>query len=339
MVDDFESYNDIEAGQEGSNLIYLTWSDGFDNPAANGSTIGYTEAFQPTMETEIVHGGKQSVPLVYDNSVASLSEVTVNTNDLAIGRDWTKGAPETLVLWFYGDPGNTGGQLYVKINGVKVVYPEDPGAATPPEWATWRQWNIDLASLGINLANVTTLTIGVDGVGATGLFYFDDILLYKSAPPALKVLTWFEAESGTITAPMLVYSGDPTASGGQYIGTEEILGDETGNPPADGIATYNFTVPGGTYKVVLRIVATSGSNTFWVRIPTATTNTSNHASGWVLFGQPQLSDDWQWAEVTSQNDDNQVVEFTLPVGTHTLEVARREDGTLLDAVAVVSLTD
>jgi len=126
VVDDFESYNDIEAGQEGSNLIYLTWVDGFDNPTVNGSTIGYTEAFQPTMEAEIVHGGNQSVPLMYDNSVASLSEVTVNTSDLPIGRDWTKGAPETLVLWFYGDAGNAvTEQMYVKVNNVKVVYDGD----------------------------------------------------------------------------------------------------------------------------------------------------------------------------------------------------------------------
>jgi hypothetical protein len=138
---------------------------------------------------------------------------------------------------------------------------------------------------------------------------------------------------------MMVYVGDPTASDGHYIGTDEDLGDETTNPPVDGIATYDFTVPGGTYKVVLRIVAANGSDTFWVRIPTATTNTSNHSSGWVLFGQPQHSDHWQWTEVTNRNDDSQVVEFTLPVGTHTLEVARREDGALLDAVAVVSLMD
>jgi len=61
---------------------------------------GYVEAFQPTMETDIVHGGRQSVPVSYDNTSASLSEVTVSTNDLAIGSDWTKGSPEQLTFWF-----------------------------------------------------------------------------------------------------------------------------------------------------------------------------------------------------------------------------------------------
>jgi hypothetical protein len=43
VVDDFESYNDIETGAEGSKLVYETWIDAFGT-TTNGSTIGYTEA-------------------------------------------------------------------------------------------------------------------------------------------------------------------------------------------------------------------------------------------------------------------------------------------------------
>ena len=92
VVDDFESYNDIEAGEEGSKLIYLTWVDGIDNPSANGSTMGYSEPFQPTMETSIVFDGAQSVPLFYNNTVAASSEVTTNVTDLQAGQDWTSTA-------------------------------------------------------------------------------------------------------------------------------------------------------------------------------------------------------------------------------------------------------
>ncbi|HUV66196.1 MAG TPA: LamG domain-containing protein, partial [Sedimentisphaerales bacterium] len=187
VVDDFESYNDIEAGQEGSNLIYWTWVDGFDNPTTNGSAIGYTVPFQPTMEAESVHGGDRSVPLTYDNSVASLSEVAVNTSDLAIGPDWTKGAPETLVLWFYGDAGNAvTEQMYVKVNNVKAVYDGDINNIVRRRWT---QWNIDLASLGISLSNVTSLTIGFERTGAsggTGKVLIDDIRLYRVATPIPK---------------------------------------------------------------------------------------------------------------------------------------------------------
>ncbi|HUV62305.1 MAG TPA: LamG domain-containing protein, partial [Sedimentisphaerales bacterium] len=78
VEDDFETYNDIEAGQEGSNLVYGTWIDGFGT-TTNGSTIGYTEAYQPSMEKTLVYDGKQSVPLFYDNTTASVSEVRANT--------------------------------------------------------------------------------------------------------------------------------------------------------------------------------------------------------------------------------------------------------------------
>ncbi|MHC4165874.1 MAG: discoidin domain-containing protein [Planctomycetota bacterium] len=182
VVDDFESYNDIEAGQDGSNLVYLTWTDGFDNPSTNGSTIGYTEAFQPTMETQTVHGGKQSVPLMYNNSVASLSEVTVDPVNLAIGPNWTKGSPQTLGLWFYGDPGNAvTEQLYIELNGVKVSY---PGDAADVAQATWTQWMIDLAAFGIDLSSVSQLSVGFERTGpsgGSGTVLVDDILLYGSS--------------------------------------------------------------------------------------------------------------------------------------------------------------
>jgi len=43
----------------------------------------------------------------------------------------------------------------------------------------WMQWNIDLASLGVDLQNVTTLAIGIDGDDASGTLYFDDFGLTK----------------------------------------------------------------------------------------------------------------------------------------------------------------
>jgi len=180
VVEDFESYNDIATGEEGSNLVYETWIDGYDNPSANGSTMGYSEAFQPTMETAIVHGGKQSAPLIYDNSTASKSEVTASTSKLSIGGDWTIGAPETLVLWFYGDPNNAGTeQLYVKLNNSKLLI-----SGIDLTQAQWQNAEVPLADFGINLANVTHIIIGLERTGATGgegILFMDDIWVYKSA--------------------------------------------------------------------------------------------------------------------------------------------------------------
>jgi len=182
VVDDFESYNDISAGEEGSNLVYDTWTDGYADTSINGSTIGYISG--ASMETNFVHSNDQSVPLAYNNSTAGSSEVTVDPADLAIGRDWTKGGAQTLVLWFYGNPDNaTTEQLYIMIGNKKVIYDGDPDNLTRRRWI---QWNIDLASLGVNLSNVSTLSIGFERTGATGgsgTVFIDDIRLYRVAPP------------------------------------------------------------------------------------------------------------------------------------------------------------
>jgi hypothetical protein len=179
VVDDFESYNDIATGEEGSKLVYETWIDGYDNPSVNGSTIGYVSG--ASMDTDIVHGGDQSVPLIYDNRTASKSEVTVSTSNLPIGSDWTIGAPEILVLWFYGDPNNAAtGQLYVKLNNSKLLI-----SGINLTQAAWQNAEVSLADFGINLANVTQLVIGLERTGATGsegILFMDDIRLYKLVP-------------------------------------------------------------------------------------------------------------------------------------------------------------
>jgi len=178
VVDDFESYNDIATGEEGSNLVYETWVDGYDNPSANGSTMGYV--LGTSIETDIVHGGEQSAPLIYGNRTASLSEVTVSTSELSIGSDWTIGDPDTLVLWFYGDTNNAvTEQLYVKLNNSKLLI-----SGIDMKQAQWQNAEIPLADFGINLANVTQLVIGLERTGATGsegILFMDDIRLYKSA--------------------------------------------------------------------------------------------------------------------------------------------------------------
>jgi len=177
VVDDFESYNDIAAGEEGSNLVYETWIDGFANPSVNGATMGYTVAFQPSLETSIVYDGDQSAPLSYDNTVATYSEVTANVADLQGGQDWSKYGIKDLTLRFYGDPDNAPQQMYVKVNGSKATY---DGDAENVRVAAWQMWYIDLASLGVSLSNVTELAIGFDrlgGVGGQGTVLIDAVRL------------------------------------------------------------------------------------------------------------------------------------------------------------------
>ena len=179
VVDDFESYNDIPDGEQGSNLVYYTWTDGYENPSVNGATMGYVTGL--SLETEKVHGGVQSVPLAYSNSTATYSEVTVNLEDLAIGKDWSIDDFKILSLWFFGGPFNSPTeQMYLTLNGAKVTY---DGDLSNLQQATWQEWKVDLAAFEIELGNVTTLGIGFERTGPMGGFgtvLFDDIRLYIS---------------------------------------------------------------------------------------------------------------------------------------------------------------
>jgi len=47
---------------------------------------------------------------------------------------------------------------------------------------------------------------------------------------------------------------------------------------------------------------------------------------------------WQWYRAES-NDDGAPVNWTLPAGPHTLEIAKREDGVLLDAIVITDDVD
>jgi hypothetical protein len=174
IIDDMESYNDINEGEPGSNKIYLSWVDGFDNPATNGSVVGYITV--PSTEQTIVHSGNQSMPFEYNNAVGK-SEATLT---LTSNRDWTVNGVDTLTIWFRGDTGNAAETLYVALNGNARVDNDNPNAA---QAAAWNEWNIDLQAFGINLSNVNSITLGLSSVtGGTGMMYFDDIRLYPPAP-------------------------------------------------------------------------------------------------------------------------------------------------------------
>ncbi|MCP4261597.1 MAG: hypothetical protein GY774_29455, partial [Planctomycetes bacterium] len=107
VVDDFESYNDLDPADPASNRIFFAWLDGFDNPTINGSIVGHANA--PFAEQAIVHGGLQSMPLFYDNGVG-ISEATLTLTNL---RDWTEEGVGVLSLWFQGDASNAAEPMYV----------------------------------------------------------------------------------------------------------------------------------------------------------------------------------------------------------------------------------
>jgi hypothetical protein len=187
VVDDFENY-DVN-----DNQIWYAWHDGLGYGTlgvepyfagnGTGSAVGDESTPSYTEET-IVHGGNQSMPVFYDNSILRYSEVE---KTLTYPRDWTENGVNKLTIWFRGDSANAAETLYVALNGSAVVTHDNPDAA---QITTWTQWNIDLqafADQGVNLANVNTIALGLGNkknpqAGGSGTMYFDDMRLYP--PPS-----------------------------------------------------------------------------------------------------------------------------------------------------------
>ncbi len=178
-VDDFERYTD-KAGEE----IYMTWIDGFTD-GTNGSTVGHLTAINGTFgETAIVHGGKQSMPMDYNNVNAPYYSETYQ--EFSPTQNWTANELADLRLEFRGLGNNGAGALYLVVedsSGKKaVVTNADPAAVTA---ATWTAWKIPLNSLtGVNLAKVKRLYLGVGdrqnpAAGGAGRIYVDDIRVTK----------------------------------------------------------------------------------------------------------------------------------------------------------------
>ncbi|MFB0553413.1 MAG: LamG-like jellyroll fold domain-containing protein, partial [Phycisphaerae bacterium] len=336
VVDDFEGYGDYPPDE-----IWSTWPDGYENPL-NGSIVGYPNpdwgAGEHYVETTIVHGGKQSMPLFYSNTEGAAYSEAERTFD--VPQDWTEAGVQTLVLFFHGTADNTG-QLYVKVNGSKVVY---EGDAADIERPIWKQWNIDLASLGVDLQNVTTMSIGIDGNGASGTLYFDDIRLYELAPTLALEEIWIEAEAAeAISAPLLIMSDVAGASGGQCIQAASEAALATGNPPTEGIATYTLTVLGGTYVIRARTaIPTANQDAFWFRIQGATVDRTLHSSGWCQWNTVAAGTTWHWDDVHSSQSlpANQTVNWTMPAGTYKLQIAYMDVGfvpPMLDALMIVKV--
>ena len=181
LLEDFESYTDNDADDE---AIWQSWIDGF-GVAGNGAQVGYL--VPPYCEQMIVHGGFQSMPLLYANETGVTNSEGVKT--LTTPRDWTQAGISELSLWIRGVSGNAAEPLYVAISNSAgspaVAAHDDPDAATG---GAWREWRISLSAFadqGINLSNVDKIAIGLGSksgmasAGGSGTMFIDDIRLYR----------------------------------------------------------------------------------------------------------------------------------------------------------------
>ena len=86
-----------------------------------------------------------------------------------------------MSLRFRGASGNAAERMFVALNSTAVAYHADPAAT---QITGWNEWVIDLAAFGVDLTNVSTITIGFGtkdspAAGGSGEVYFDDIRLVR----------------------------------------------------------------------------------------------------------------------------------------------------------------
>jgi internalin A len=199
VADDFELYtNNRDAGQ----AVFQTWIDGlgFSKPEpsnpGNGtsSIVGHDIWTQGTphktiVETGIVHSGRQSMPLYYNNADKPYYSQTSRT--WPAPQDWTLNGMDTFELYFIGAPDNGSGQLYLSIEDdvgqiAVLIYP-DTDAVLIEQWQQWSIPLVDLIADGIDVTAIRKVSIGVGDFdnpqpGSIGIIYIDDIRVIQSNP-------------------------------------------------------------------------------------------------------------------------------------------------------------
>jgi hypothetical protein len=163
MIDSFDNYR--VWGYQDAPWVYDAWPDGWEN-AENGALAGNLE--EPYMQLSNPAGGTGiALPLLYDNTVATMSEMT-RTFDPA--QDLTREGAISMVLWVRGPVGDgidPADDVYVVLrDGITEHYQElttaeeviDLPEGTP---VAWKKVTIALSELTIDPTGLNSMTIGV----------------------------------------------------------------------------------------------------------------------------------------------------------------------------------
>jgi hypothetical protein len=193
-VDDFESYTN-EVGQR----AFEVWIDGFGfslpepGHPGNGSNaaVGH-DIWDPAsphyngllMETTLVHGGLQSMPLSYNN--ADPPYYSQAERHFGSPQDWTINGLDTLTLFVRGRSSNEAAPLYVTVqdSAGRAATVTDPNPDAARRY-TWTEWKIPLSDLvDVDATRVRKLIIGLGdranpAPGGAGSIYVDDVYIAR----------------------------------------------------------------------------------------------------------------------------------------------------------------
>jgi internalin A len=197
VIDDFELYtNNRDNGQ----AVFQTWIDGLgfskpepNNPGnATGSIVGHdiwtqSSPYETIAETGIVHEGRQSMPLYYNNADEPFYSRTDRT--WPIPQYWTINGMDTFELYFRGASDNGPGQLYLSIEDdagrIAVMNNPNTDAVFAEQWQQWSIPLTDLVTNGIDVTAIRKVQIGIGDPdnpqpGGIGIIYIDDIRVIQS---------------------------------------------------------------------------------------------------------------------------------------------------------------
>jgi len=194
VVDDFEGYTN-----DSPNRVFQAWVDGMGfsadeffpqgNPGnATGAMIGYDPTAGSIMESTIMHGGLQSMPMDYNNAAEPYYSETVR--EFSPVQDWTLNGTNTVLLYVRGRAANGVAPLYLAVEDASrhvglIVHP-DPAVVTTAKWTEWKVPFSEWA--GVDMTRVKKLYVGlgdrdVPTKGGAGRIYIDDIARAISPPP------------------------------------------------------------------------------------------------------------------------------------------------------------
>ena len=199
VADDFELYtNNRDAGQS----VFQAWIDGlgFSKPEPNnpgnktGSIVGHDiwdqdSPHETIVETGIVYGGRQSMPLYYNNTDEPYYSRTSLT--WPAPQDWTLNGMDTFELYFKGDPDNALEQLYLSIEDdagrIAAVTNPNPDAVLTEQWQKWSIPLVNLIADNMDVTAIVKISIRIGDLddpqpGGIGIIYVDDIRVTKSKP-------------------------------------------------------------------------------------------------------------------------------------------------------------
>jgi len=199
MLEDFHTYND-------TTVLLGRWS------GKNGAVLSL----------EDIYG---SMRLDYDSRTGPWKSQAVLTFDSP--QDWARTGLDTIAFSFCGAWTNTPQAISLAISdgtGTATAIHPRPGAITSPYWQTWYVRLRDFSDGGVDLRNITAVTIAVGdgaGPGDSGTFYVDDLsLLTVGCIGAFQPAGDINGDCAVTLADMVILADDWLLADFEITGTE-----------------------------------------------------------------------------------------------------------------------